>query len=488
MALVLNPNFDPNNPQSQRYVFESADAARALNPSFQGSLVTAQGTVPPQTGTRNLQLASGDTQSNLNLSNQLSGNLNNTITSTSSDAYSKFNDALLSMLKQYQTMGTANFASQAYNAQTQQNNAVLNPNLTNLQGASPAQQQSVIQSGANVFSPTIQGAQQGAQTFSEQLNSFGNLLNRAQDLATQHANDLKQAKTDAQNLIHDAISGGSDALAALIKSQPDIVKTAGYTNDTLNGVVTGLQKQEALAAQKALPTSADQNKLEQQYRTILKTAMSNRSGGIGLQDQKVNQSIHLRALVDQYYDPNTGQYNVPTSQYYELVIGLANLLSPTGAVAEQDRRELAAKTAASDIRGALQYVTGAPQNGNTQAIIKNLIDSIDRQGTISEQLRQGELAYLQGLRPTELDPSRAASLESQGMNSFNDFVKNGPAGSSNNINNYGSSDPMADLQYTINQHKDQNRESLIKDLQTTFPEFNIDQIAQQVYNLIPSKK
>lgn len=160
-----------------------------------------------------------------------------------------------------------------------------------------------------------------------------------------------------------------------------------------------------------------QNTLEQQYRQVLLKEVSNRSGGLGLQDQKVNQAIHLKTLINQYKDAN-GNYNIPTAQYYELVFGLANLVSPNGTTAESDRRELASKTAAGDLRGALQYVTGVPQNGNTQAIIKNLVDSIDRQGAVSEDLRNQGVQFLHGLAPTELDQSRIDALEKNTLASY----------------------------------------------------------------------
>ncbi len=162
----------------------------------------------------------------------------------------------------------------------------------------------------------------------------------------------------------------------------------------------------------------NQQKLEQQYRSILAKELSNRTGGLGLQDSKVNQAVHLKALYDSYYDPKTKNYNIPTAQYSELVLGLANLLSPTGNTSEGERAELKSRTAAGNLKGAVQYVTGEPQNGNTQAIIKNLVDSINRQGVISEQLRDQDVLFLQGLAPTDLEPDRRAAMEKNLLPSF----------------------------------------------------------------------
>ena len=42
-----------------------------------------------------------------------------------------------------------------------------------------------------------------------------------------------------------------------------------------------------------------QDELEQEARGVLQREFSSRSGGLGIEDQKVNQAIHLRALLDQ---------------------------------------------------------------------------------------------------------------------------------------------------------------------------------------------
>lgn len=181
----------------------------------------------------------------------------------------------------------------------------------------------------------------------------------------------------------------------------------------------------------------NQDKLEQQYRSILTKELSNRSGGLGLQDAKVNQAIHLKALANQYKDAN-GNYNVPKAQYAELVMGLANLLSPTGATSEGDRARLMSDTAKGDIKGALQYITGTPQTGNTQAIIKNLVDSIDRQGSTAEDLRNQAVGFLQGLAPTGLDQNRKDALEKNTLSSYKTFgqPQSHPTGTTTQVNGH----------------------------------------------------
>lgn len=275
----------------------------------------------------------------------------------------------------------------------------------------------------------------------------------AKDIADSIANLNPNAKEVAQ-VMADASKYGApkDVLAAIGKAKnlTEAYQAAnGYTNDPTSNAgmyatytarttaagQTPVSPEKFLATQKfqeayntkAGANAADaafagsdkgQQKLEQDYRGVLLKELSNRSGGLGLQDAKVNQAIHLKALVDQFKDPNTGDYNVPTSQYYELAIGLASLVSGTNTTSDSDRKEIAAKTASGDLRGALQYITGSPQNGNTQEMIKNLIGSIDRQGQVAEDLRNTDVQFLRGLAPTDLKQDRKNALEKNLLPSY----------------------------------------------------------------------
>lgn len=168
---------------------------------------------------------------------------------------------------------------------------------------------------------------------------------------------------------------------------------------------------------------AEQDRLEKSYTDRLVRITSNRSGGLGLQDAKVNQAIHLRSLVDQYYDPRTGSYNIPSSQYKELAIGLASLVSNSNVALESTIRGIEQRTAKGDINGALTYVLGVPRNASTQAVMKNLIDSIDRQGQVSERLRNKYLQDFKRLSPERLDKERLDRLSAAELgSSFQDTL------------------------------------------------------------------
>jgi hypothetical protein len=160
----------------------------------------------------------------------------------------------------------------------------------------------------------------------------------------------------------------------------------------------------------------DQNKLEQEYRTVLARGLSSRSGGLGLEDSKVQQANHLIALLDAGYDPTTGAYNIPRVQQTELAMGLAKLVSPGGVVAQKTVDDINQATAKGDLAKALTYVTGTPFNGTTQDLVKMYRDSIIRQGEVAQTNREGEMAYLRGLAPTTLAEDRRKKLEATSLN------------------------------------------------------------------------
>lgn len=181
---------------------------------------------------------------------------------------------------------------------------------------------------------------------------------------------------------------------------------------TNNAAKKAAAEQAAKNKSDAAYTASDkvQQSLEQQGRQVIEKEFSARTGALGIENAKVGQANHLNSLFTQYYDPKTGNYNIPTAQYAELAIGLANMLSGTGQSSDNDRAEIKSKTAAGDLKGALQYITGVPQNGNTQAIIKNLVDSVDRQAQTAERNRQAALDDMKAILPTDLEASRKDAL------------------------------------------------------------------------------
>ena len=159
-----------------------------------------------------------------------------------------------------------------------------------------------------------------------------------------------------------------------------------------------------------------QPELEQEYRTALLRGVSSRSGGLGLEDQKVQQANHLLALLDQNYDPKTNTYSLPKTLQGELAAGLARLVAPGGNVGIEMMREFDQRTAKGDLAGALSYVTGHPFPSATEDFAKLLKDSIQRQGEVAQQNREGEMGFIRGLAPTDLEESRRTALETNMLN------------------------------------------------------------------------
>lgn len=159
-----------------------------------------------------------------------------------------------------------------------------------------------------------------------------------------------------------------------------------------------------------------QSKAEQEYRTVLARGLSSRSGGLGLEDSKVQQANHLLALLDQTYDPKTDTYNIPKVLQGELSAGLARLVAPGGQVGIGMLHEFEQRTAKGDLAGAMTYITGTPFPTATQDIAKMLKDSILRQGQVALENREGEMRYLRGLAPTDLDEARRKALEANSLN------------------------------------------------------------------------
>lgn len=217
-----------------------------------------------------------------------------------------------------------------------------------------------------------------------------------------------------------AVAGGDkDTASNIAKTWAD--KAAASRDPNATAQLAAIRNISAEAAQARLddmnPQSPkSQQKFEQEYRTVLQRGLSSRSGGLGLEDAKVQQANHLKSLLDQNFDPKTGDWNIPRVQLNELALGLARLTAPGGQAGEGMLKEFQQRTAKGDLAGFLTYVTGDPVPANTQAITKYLADSIDRQGKTAEQNRQGEMAYLRGLVPTDLSEDRRQKLEATSLN------------------------------------------------------------------------
>lgn len=260
------------------------------------------------------------------------------------------------------------------------------------------------------------GAMARAQAYGTGMGSGSATHENAPTVAADKADEITLTSTPL------ATAAGLRAHSeAMNQNAPDVV--AAETAKA--GSVAGAQADARLPTelrliaerQKASETASDKNqqKLEQQYRTVLTRAMSNRSGTLGTEDAKVVQANHLLGMLDQFVDPKTGEWNIPRVQLNELSLGLAKLQAPGGQAGEQMMREFQQRTLKGDVAGGLTYLTGQPVASNTQAITKTLVDSIERQGQIAAENRGKALDYLRGQAPTDLAQERRDALERTGL-------------------------------------------------------------------------
>lgn len=184
----------------------------------------------------------------------------------------------------------------------------------------------------------------------------------------------------------------------------------------------------------------NQQKLEKQYADMKMKVFSNRSGGLGLEDLKVNQAIHLRQAINKQYDPKTGEFVIPPSLHTEFALGLARLMSPGGQVANDLVEHLRQGTLKEKMAN-LAIASGLdPQEvgGTTQSVIKFFVNQIDRQGVTAEENREGDMAFIHGQAPTDLEQRRIEAHDKRGLNSFRDLLTHSPDKVSVGINLQGS--------------------------------------------------
>lgn len=212
----------------------------------------------------------------------------------------------------------------------------------------------------------------------------------------------------------------------------------GYSQGVQNKQELGLKQQKLnqdyqvkLAGQKD-HVAQEQARLEKQAGDYMNKVISYRSGGLGLQDSKVNQAIDLRNLIDQNYDPQTNTHKIPPAMQTELVLGLARMISPTGQVGVELEKELAQKTAKEGLAKMMIYFGADPKTvgGSTEDVIKSYIDSIDRQGMTAEGLRDN---YTKGLKTraefTGLDEhAKQRILNSNLGSSFKEYMSHNNSG------------------------------------------------------------
>lgn len=159
----------------------------------------------------------------------------------------------------------------------------------------------------------------------------------------------------------------------------------------------------ALASATAAVQAGQEDKAQAKLQKQLQTAALSSRSDLGIQSRKVSAAIAAQVLLNQYTDKN-GKFDVPASQYGELLLSVANLLSPTGVASVTTQEGLRQATASGDFNNMITYATGHPMAGAPQDIIQNLATTVKNEGLNAEISRNKSLdAQSVGLDPTRKD-------------------------------------------------------------------------------------
>ena len=164
-----------------------------------------------------------------------------------------------------------------------------------------------------------------------------------------------------------------------------------------------------------------QDGLEKAYADRLAKIVSFRSGGLGVQDQKVNSGVHALALLDQTYDPTTKTFNIPPIMQSELAANVNNAISNQNVTSDQMRQDLQQRSIYGDWNKTMQYLLNTPKNSLPQDNAKLLASMVIRQGPVAEMERDKYIKDLKTMQPSGLDPDRAEKINQiQFGTSFNE--------------------------------------------------------------------
>lgn len=267
---------------------------------------------------RDLQLQSGDSAAVLAQGRTQSSTVGGSVPPSQS-----FGNAIQQLLLQYQQLGTKPFVEQGFNAQTAQNSAVLAQTSPDLIGANPGLQNSVRSGQASSFGPTIQGANQGMQTFSEQIHSFGDAIQNVQQLMRDQEAQQQQLRDNMRQSVLDAAAlGGSQGLQALLKSNPEAFKVSGFDPETL---IASIKSQEDAAAKQL----SFENNLKKMAATPHYAATE---GDKDLSEiRRLDSVLNASRQGGQYVDGNVYQSQKRTSRLsaQDFDARFGNLLSPS---------------------------------------------------------------------------------------------------------------------------------------------------------------
>lgn len=225
---------------------------------------------------------------------------------TQPDSYGIFNNALMEMLKKYQSLGTKPMQQQALDLSTQQAERGM---AEATPGMSPTQQNLIRSSSMQALNPSIQGAEDTSRTFSEQLGGFSSVLDQVKSFGESMQKIEQQKKSEAIGLVDKILrEGTSSDLEALLRSNPELLKMAGYKADLFSSLIDSRKKSESAMQQQ------EQMKTQQEKQ---------------LYDLSV--ALKKKELNKPYYAPKT---STPPSQKIVTINGKSYIQNPDGSYSE----------------------------------------------------------------------------------------------------------------------------------------------------------
>lgn len=204
MALKKIPNVETLNRLAKQGLTEKDIVRRGRDVFLKPGSPFEKSLEFPTREIRDLGLQEGRKEAFINLNRGLAENISRTTNQTN---FKDFGMKILNLLLQSQKLGTRPFVEQEFGAQEEQLKRI-EQTPANLIGAEPRLQESVRIAQAQAIQPTITGARQAQQTFTEQIRALGNTIEQArrigewiQNIELQQRRINEDQRQEAQKLI-----------------------------------------------------------------------------------------------------------------------------------------------------------------------------------------------------------------------------------------------------------------------------------------------
>lgn len=122
--------------------------------------------------------------------------------------------------------------------------------------------------------------------------------------------------------------------------------------------------------------------------------LKGRSSGVSLQNLKVDSAIHAKELMEGARNPQTGKIELNQVQLPELAMTLTNLITGSNTSTLEQFRDMKPSTLKGYIAQKASFISGKPLDVSTPDWVDSLGHILDRQGKVSEDLRDNALMGL----------------------------------------------------------------------------------------------